>query len=186
MITKLKLFENDSFNSELPFTLSKSKLHLYINKEVIEYLLTTSNYSKIDEKCINVISKNYEKYLENEKINKTNNYNICYKFKFNNNKYIIDIVIKSVKSNNKLKYYISGFSGTFEMHNVGMIRATKEINFEIINMFFKNHIPNKKDNINIYELINSEDLSYYKKMIDENAENIKKLNINISRKKFNL
>lgn len=99
-------------------------------------------------------------------------------------------LIELIKYFGKKFYYISGNSGDFSMHGKKMIRATKQINNKIIQMFFPDILKNKnfKSFLKGEILFSDLDLDYntYNKLTNKTDLLYNKYLKTTARKKFNL
>jgi len=132
--TYKQLFENLLIENEI-FTINHDKL--IINDVIRDYFL----YEKQEN------MKNKKLFCEDrtDAINKflsdtrNSSFRTCFHFTYGG-MYSMSIDIKKAKYNNSnnFTYFISGISVDFvmEMHQKGMIRATRTINLEVIKHFF--------------------------------------------------
>lgn len=185
----MKLFENIILNQ----IFKVSYTNLFMNTDILNYFLFTNNKPSINnykkEMCDErMLDKNYT--TVDKFVNSKTQFNTCYIFTYNHS-YGMSISIKQRKTiNGHIDYFFSGSSGDFYMHQRGMIRATKEINLKIIQMFF----PEVKNN-NLYRsFLNNEirfdelisDYSTYKSLTTESNKIYEKYLMMKRQKEFNI
>lgn len=161
---------------------------LYINEEIMKYLVFTPipNHNIWDQRvCDFKFNDNMRDVIKNsnknilmffEELFIRNTQNTCFILTYNNS-YAMSILIRK-NERNGFRYYIEGNSGDFSMHGKNMIRATKEINLKIIQIFFPEIENNKeykmwlKGEKKFNELVNN--WTTYNKIINIGEENYQK------------
>jgi len=194
MITKFKLYENIITDNQI-FKISNDVL--YMNDEILHYFLLTQikKTNLFEQKvCSNrFIDGGFSdifKFFNGDRKYNQQTYTTCFSFNYGQN-FSMTVIIKKMKySNNIIKYYFGGNSGDFSMHSKGMVRATRQINLNIIKHFFpdikydKKYRDFLKGKILFSDLIT--DMSTYNSLISKTEKKFDEYTLWSNLKEFNI
>ena len=202
MITEFKLFEsNDHNNAYLDqiFSVSghKGATTLYMNDEILHYFLFThrnksNKFEKAycDKRFEDNASEVVNKFFNGDVKYNSQTYNTCFQIGYGLNYRMRISISKGKYMSGKIGYYFTGSSGSHSMHEKGMIRASKQVNFKIIKLFFpdikhdNNYRAFLKGELQFSELI--DDMSTYNNLINKTEKIYAEYKKNNSINKFKI